>query len=194
MLKQKCRHIPQHRAKGTPLNTHTHTPRHTISKHTHTHSEQRAESSCQVAGGGSQLRTSTEEEERHLAGLESEMHKRQRQCPGLDAARGALEGFPEHASREDRSIAGMVFGQLLGCGQPLFVTEKSDPRHSCPVLSWTFLFTGPELQWEQGCCSGLKPGLHTLYCLLLPHKVLNKMCHFSLSCVCSIAGLGQMVC
>ena len=77
------------------MNTHTHT--HT---HTHTLSEQRAEPLCQVAGGGSRLRTSREEEERLLAGLESERHKRRRRCPGLDAAGGALEGFPGHAGRE----------------------------------------------------------------------------------------------
>lgn len=52
-----------------------------------------------------------------------------------------LEGFPEYASRGDGNVAGMISGQLLGCGQPLFVTEKCDPRHSCPVLSWTFLST-----------------------------------------------------
>lgn len=110
------------------------------------HSEQRTEPACQVAGGASRLRMSTEEEERLLAGLESEMHKRQWRCPGLDAARGALEGFPEHVSRENRRVAGTVFGQLSGRGQPLFVTEKSDPRHSCPVLSRAFLSTGPELR------------------------------------------------
>lgn len=85
--------------------------------HTHTQTEQQAEPLCQVAGGGSRLRTSREEE-RLLAGLERERHKRQQRCPGLDAARGALEEFPGQASRKERRVTGMVFGLLFGCGQP----------------------------------------------------------------------------
>lgn len=53
---------------GTPLNTHT------DMVYICTHSEQRAESPCQVARGGSRLRTGIEEEEKLLAGLESKLH------------------------------------------------------------------------------------------------------------------------
>lgn len=128
-----------HSQNGTPLNTH----RHGIHLHT-----QSSEPSHRARWQGEAL------------GSEQESKRRRGSWPALKArciSGGSvaqvwmwpgetLEGFPEHVSSEDSNVAGMVSGQLLGCGQPLFVTEKCDPRHRCPVLSRTLLSMGPELQ------------------------------------------------
>lgn len=145
-----------------------------MNTHTHTHSEQRAEPLCQVAGGGSRLRTSGEEEERLLAGLESERHKRRRRCPGLDAAGGALEGFPGHAGRErqGKGFAGTLFGPASAPWSAPSVTEKCDPRHSCPVLSRTLVVRGPRAAAGTGMLRRAKTGLtHTA---LFPASALDS--------------------
>lgn len=152
ILTQKRRHIPTHRAKGTPSNVNT---------HMHTQCEQQAELLCQVAEGISRLRTSGEEEERFWPALKA----RGKNCSGsaqvLDAAVGSLEGFPGHVCWWGWRVHGMVSGLWSAPS----VTEKCDPRHSCPVLSWTPLSVGPEM---------LRLGLHSVYCSLHLCRMLNK--------------------
>lgn len=87
----------------------------------HTHSEQRAEPLCQVAGGGSRLRTSREEEEeRLLAGLESERHKRQRDAQVWMRPGEPWRGFlGTQAGGGGEALLGRFLGYIWAMVSPL---------------------------------------------------------------------------
>ncbi len=92
---------------------------------------------------------------------------------------------------------GGLLGHFLGCFwavvSPLCNREVwSQTQLSCSEPD--LLVHGPRAAAGTGMLQRLRLGLHTPYCSRRLRYILNKTYLFLLSCVCSMAGLGQTLC